>query len=172
MVEIQYEQDIQFALSTLGAATALKAATKVDASRLNGFRIAKVNVAATLRNKTASEGPILWGLQCNMSAADIKAAIESDPQSSTADNDRGDGTWLKILGLIGFPTTDAPLTGGVGPGATAVSLVAHMMEVKVNWSVIEGQDFSVFAFNMGSGALTTGTIIDAVLEIFGVWLRD
>ncbi len=172
MVEVQYEQDIQLALSTLGAGTALKAATKIDSARLNGFRIAKVNIAATLRNKTASEGPIVWGLQCNMSAAEIKAALEADPQDSTADDDKGDGQWLKILGFVGVTATDAPLTSDAGPGATAVSLAARMMEVKVNWSVIEGKDFSLFAFNIGSGALTTGTIIDAIMEIFGVWLRD
>ncbi len=167
MVVITYEHDLSFALGALAANTALKGATKIDSSRLNGFRVAKVRLAATIRGKTTDEGPILWGLSANMSAAEIKAAIEADPQDSTADNSKGEGAWLTFLGQITHGSVEGPLTGGIGPDVSA-----PVMDVKVNWSVLEGKDFSLFAYNMDSGALTTGATIAAVLEIFGVWLRD
>lgn len=163
-VVIGYEEDLEFTLGALGANDAIAQATKIDATRLNGFRVSKVRISAVVRAKTASEGPISWGLLANYSAAELEAAIEADPQSSTDDNVRGDGQWLTHLGLIGQEIVAAPLTGG--------GLVAQPIEVMPNWSVIEGKNFSIWAHNQDGSALTAGTIINAFCEFFGVWLRD
>ncbi len=170
MVIVQYDQDLSLSLGTLGAVDAIaQASAKIDAGRENGFRIAKLNIMGTLTGKTATEGPIAWGIACNMNAAEIELAIESDPQDSAENDDRGVGTWLKPLGMITLEQTAGPLTGG-GSGGTQGG-VATMIEVKVNWSVLEGHDFTVWAYNQGS-ALTTGAILTFFVEYFGVWLRD
>lgn len=169
MVVIQYENDFVLAIGALAANDAVNGQTKIDSTRLNGFRIAKVKIVATLRGKTASEGPLLWGLCCNMNAAELEAAIEADPQSSVADNDKGEGQWLSILGMIPFGMTAGPLTS---TGGAIAGAAAHMDDHKVNWSVIEGKTFDLFVYNMEGSAVTTGGIIEAAMEIFGVWLRD
>ncbi len=170
MVEISYEEDGLLTLSTLGALAAISQATKIDASRGNGFRVSKVNIAAQVEGKTAAEGPLIWGLSANMTAAQVKAAIEADPQNRTADNVRGAGQWLKFLGVIGLNQTEGALTGPAGGIPSSASM--QFMEVPVNWSVIEGQNFQLFVYNTFGSALTTGTLIRFYMEIFGVWLRD
>ncbi len=169
MVDIQYEEDLTLALSTLGAATAIAQVSRIDSSRENGFRIAKLRIAALLEGKTAAEGPLSWGISCNMSASDIGTAIKADPQAAVNQNAaRGEGTWLKMLGLIALGATNAALTGT--PGGD--DKIAMFDEYVINWSVPEGQNFQIWAFNMDTGALTTGSLITAAMEIFGVWLRD
>ncbi len=103
-----------------------------------------------------------------MNAAEIESAIESDPQDSAENDDRGSGTWLKPLGIIPLNMTGGPITG---VGGTESAAAALFLEVMVNWSVMEGHDFTVWAYNMG-GALTTGAILTFFVEYFGVWLRD
>lgn len=164
MVIINYEEDGSLALGTLESLNAISGATKIDATRLQGYRIAKVDLSMTVKAKTAAEGPICFGIACNMSAAEVEKAIEADPQSSTDDNERGEGGWLKMLGIIPVSAIAGPITG-------TISGAAQMITVMVNWSVIEGKEFTVWAYNMGA-QLTTGTIISWIMEIFGVWLRD
>ncbi len=164
MVIIQYDNDGILPLSTLAANDVISVDTKIDGSRLQGFRIAVLSILATITGKTATEGPLLWGVSCNMAAGSIESAIESDPQSSAADNNRGEGAWLKILGMIGLEVSEGPLTGGN-------SLMVLPLNVKVNWSVIEGQSLQVWVYNMGA-ALTTGTVFHFAIEEMGVWLRD
>ncbi len=170
MVIIQYESDLELALSTLGAATGIVVNTKIDSSRLNGFRVAKTRIAATLTGKTAGEGPIAWGLSANLSAAEIKAIIEADPQDKTRDDSRGVGAWLTYMGIIPLEMTAGGLTGPAGGGAAGHPV--QMEALKVNWSILEGKGFNVWAFNMDTGALTGGTIITCVMENMGVWLND
>ncbi len=166
MVEIQYESGLNvLGLGTLAAKDAVNVDTNIDASRLQGFRVASINIAAVVSGKTASEGPIMWGLSCNMTAAEVESSIEADPQDSTVETDHGKGQWLKIMGLIPLASTSGSLTGDG-------SNVAKPDHLKINWSVIEGKNMSVWAYNLDSSPLTTGTLITYVMEIFGVWLRD
>ncbi len=164
---ISYENNGALVLSTLGSLDVVNADFKIDASRGSGFRIAKTRLAATLKGKTATEGPILWGLACNLAAAELEEAIEADPQTSVDDEKRGEGTWIKMLGLIGINMTAGALTGNGGGNDGAASF----MDIVINWSVIEGQAFTLWAYNLGA-ALTTGSIIQFTAENMGVWLRD
>ncbi len=168
MVIIQYDHDNSFPLSTLGANTAILGATKIDSTRLNGFRIAKVRITAAITGKTTAEGPIAWGLCCNLTAARLKAIIEADPQASTEDDEHGSGEWLMHMGMMTLATTAGPLTGGLG----GPNVAAQHEEHKINWSVIAGKSFDLWAYNMSGSPLTTGAIIQSFQEIFGVWLRD
>ncbi len=165
MVVIGYEHDGVLTLGALAGNKPSVQATKIDASRLNGFRLAKLRIAASVVGKTATEGPIAWGIACNLDADQIESIIEADPQASVEDDDHGAGEWIKTLGLIPLKAVEEPLTGPSGA-------VAAMDDHKVNWSIIEGKDFTVWAYNMQSTALTTGTLIHFFCEFFGVWLRD
>ncbi len=91
MVEISYDEDGLLQLSTLAAATAITAVTKVDAGRSLGFRVAKLNIAATVEGKTAGEGGIMWGLAANMTAVEIAEALVADPQASSDNPDHPKG---------------------------------------------------------------------------------
>ncbi len=167
MVEIGYDEDFVLPLGTLGAGVVISQQTKIDASRLNGFRVAMIRMSAMLSGKTTAEGPIAWGIACNMDAAEIEAAIEADPQDRTKSDAKGEGQWLKHLGLIGLGATELGLTG-----AGALVNKADPIDIKINWSVIEGENFVMWARNMDTSALTTGTLLTAFIETFGVWLRD
>ncbi len=165
MVEIQYEHDGILAVGALAANDAISADTKIDATRLQGFRIAKLRMAASMTLKTTAEGPLIWGIACNMVAAQVESAIEIDPQSIAGTTQKAPGAWLKILGQIPFDFTNGPILGSNG-------VSAEMVEIMVNWSVIEGQPFVVWVYNQGSGGMTTGAQLLYTMEIFGVWLRD
>ncbi len=162
----QFDLDVLLTLGTLGANTVIVASSQIDSGRENGIRVTKSRLWWELTGKTTAEGPIVFGVAANFAdAAAIKVAIEADVQSSVANDLRGDGTFLKILGAVGlapsaFPNNDM----GIRP----------MFEIsygKNGWSIPEGQSLVYWAFNAGS-ALTTGTVFIITAEHFGVWLRD
>ncbi len=167
----------QFETGTLplvvGALTTLNLisqALKIDGTRLQGYRLAKMRIAVQLEGKTATEGPLIWGFSANMTEAQTELALESDPQGKARDIARGDGSWIKIMGLIPVAFTVGPLTGA--GGGTSQTLVAELIDVKVNWSITEGNDFRIWVYNMDTSTITTGTILTLVGEFFGVWLND
>ncbi len=164
MVEITYDSDAVLALGTLAASAVGVQPTRVDATRTQGWRTAMLRIVATLAGKTTAEGPILWGIACNLDATQINAVLIGDPQNATEDDDHGAGQWLKILGLIDLAATEGPLTGP--------SEIAQPIDIKVNWSTIEGEAVVVWARNNGGSPLTTGGLITFSIENFGVWLRD
>lgn len=157
----QFDEDLSQGLGALAANDVIAAVTKTDGSRTQGFRLSKVRICGRFSAKTATEGPIAWGISCNGGGTDVENAIEADPQNSSDDDVRGSGLYIKPLGIIGVEETQGSLHEGM----------PHL-DVKVNWSVPEGENFSLWFYNMGSGALTTGTLIHAFIEKFGVWLRD
>ncbi len=159
---LQYDQRIDQAIGALASATAILLGTKIDASRENGFKIFKAKINLTYRAKTVDEGPLMWGLCCNVAdAAAIKGILEDDEQSSFGDPEIGGGEWLKILGYI-------------PRGATASDLerAEEMIGTKINWVIPEGSKMNVFVFNMDDAAITTGTLLDYSINWSGVWLRD
>ncbi len=167
MVEIQYTLQTTLTLGTLASADVIAASSKIDSSRLQGFRVSKVRWAGTYTGKTSGEGPIVYGMAANMTAAEIENAIEADPQASTEDDGRGDGSWLKPLGVISKNGT----AGSLGPDGGSGE-VCNFIDVKANWSVIEGKDFSFWAYNLHGSSLTTGSELQFATEFMGVWLRD
>ncbi len=171
MAEPVMQYDNNFTL-TVGALTTLNAiyqASRIDGSRLQGWKEIYCEITAQVTGKTSAEGPLLWGLAANLTAAQLEVIIEEDPQSRTSPITRAPGSWLKVLGMIPLLTNAAPLTGGTGDGSDGA---ANPLRVKVNWSIPESLDFGMFVYNMGAGTLTTGTVIHAYMEHYGVWLRD
>ncbi len=68
-------------------------------------------------------------------------------------------------GIITKAATAGPLQGD-----DIVSAAVH--DLKVNWSVIEGDELVIWAYNMDSAPLTTGALLRFAAEWMGVWLRD
>ncbi len=163
MVEVQYDET---AFVTIGALTALDVVTgvsKIDSARENGFRISKAKIYAALDGKTADEGPLMFGIAANMSAAQIEAAMETNPQNSTENNDIGDGQAIWPLAIIGKGSTGAATEGQLPPEG---------MELKMNWSIIEGEALVFWVYNMSGSTVTTGGVVHIFAQYFGVWLRD
>ncbi len=156
----QFDPDIALGVGALAANTAILTASKFDASRNNGFRVVKARGLGQISAKTAAEGPLIWGLCANCDAAAVKAIMEADPQDSTQDDAKGAGQWVKPLGLVKVADVEALLPQDGKP-----------FDIKVNWSVIEGQTFNFFVYNMGA-TITTGASFFMWLELMGVWLRD
>lgn len=151
--------DVSFALGTLGAKGGALANSKIDASRLNGFRVVKVEYWACYSGKTAAEGPIMVGLSFGQASADIDACIEADPQGHLEDRDDGD-TKRPLFPLFMLEKDNAS------------SSEAIHGTINPRWSVPEGYAMNYFAYNMDGSALTTGTEIQIFAKIYGVWLRD
>lgn len=158
---ISYDENLALALGALASLDAISANTKVDNNRLQGFRVIKVRVVGSFLGKTTAEGPIIWGLASGLTAQNIEDIIESDPQSPQADDERGAGAWIKLLGQIENGATSGTLTPGM-----------PFIDVDVNWSTPESQSFAVWAYNQDGAPLSTGTVLVFGLDIIGVWLRD
>ncbi len=153
-----------FVLSTLSADTALLQATKIDATRENGVYIPQITMQRlTWADKTASEGPISFGLTCNKTIAEIGSYIEADPQNSfgEAKNDDAHQALIKVIAVLDFIETSLTLWNNGIP-----------MVIPVKWTIPERSQFSFFAYNHDSSALTTGTVIRVAADILQRWLRD
>ncbi len=165
-LEQVFDDDGVLTLATLGANTAILSTSKIDSGRLQGMRVVESELSYDVVGKTATEGPIVIGVCCNMTATEVANALVADPGDKNRDTNRGKGTYIKVLGMIGRSVTGIP-------GATPDALLA-MMKIsygKNGWSVPEGKNLALFAYNMGA-ALTTGTVLNWFASHFGVWLRD
>ncbi len=166
-LEQEFDSDTSLTLSTLGAAAAIVTNSRIDGSRRQGFRLVKSKINVTVSGKTTAEGPISYGVMCNIdNAADLAAILVADPQGKTAKTERVDGQFVKLLGTIGLvPTTIPSSDMGIG--------VSHEFTYGKNgWSIPEGRALSYWAFNQDGSALSAGTIIQFTAEHFGVWLND
>ncbi len=163
----QFDSDLTLTLSTLGAASVISVDSSIDGSRLQGFRVTKSRIFITMSGKTTAEGPIALGVALNFeSVAAIKAALESDPTGQQSDDDRGKGTFIRMLDTVGLVPTVFP-SSDEGTG--------KMYEIsygKNGWSIPEGRSMRFYAHNLFGSALTTGTQFQITAEHFGVWLRD
>ncbi len=166
-LEQQFDVDLQLTLSTLAAGAMIRVSSNIDVSRLNGFRLVKTILHVTMTGKTTAEGPIIFGVMCNFpSATAANAALDADPQSRVADNERGDGTYIQVLDAIGLVPTVFPASDE-GTGKTY-----EIMYGKNGWSIPEGQSLDYWARNNDGSALSAGTILQFSATHFGVWLND
>ncbi len=166
MVDIQYETQKSLALGTLGAQGLLIAASKLDASREQGFRMATMNYHAQIADGTSGEGPFLYGIACNVpSAAKIAAILAADPQASFSDDARESKlAFVKILGVL-----EVIDSGGRSKDRDPSSWKSAG---KINWSIPEGSEMLYWIMNLHDVALTTGAQFVIAAEWMGVWLSD
>ncbi len=169
MAELRQQFDVNqsVTLGALAAGIIVKDASQIDSARLQGFRIVKSRFFITMTGKTTAEGPLLFGVACNFpDVTAIKSALEADPQGKTANDLRGEGTYLRLLDTVGLVPTVFP-SSDEGTG--------KMYEVsygKNGWTIPEGRELALFFMNQDSSALTTGTAFHWEAEHFGVWLND
>ncbi len=159
-MKIQYDSGFLLDLGTLASFDAVAGTFRIDGSRGSGFRVSRSVFFLRFTGKTATEGPIIWGLSMNLTPALVEAAIEADPQTPSDDDSRGDGGWIKPCGIIGLEETAGRLTDFGG------------LVVNPNWSCIEAQNYQLWAYNQDTSTLTTGMRIHGFAEHMGVWLRD
>ncbi len=162
-LEILYDEDFSLAVGALAGNDLVGGATKIDGGRLNGFRVVKTRLIGSFTGKTTAEGGVIWGLGIfpTASAAVVESILEADPQSALGQTFKQEGTWVKPMGMMRLEETEGSLHPGAG-----------FVDVDINWSVPEGAELMVWAYNQQSGALTTGTVLNLFMQHMGVWLRD
>ena len=154
-----YADSGNLALGALGAKDAISENLKQDAVRTRGFRFTRTEWFLNWNVEAAGEGPILIGL-CGpgISAAEVEEAIEADPQSpdDTIPAPQAMRPYWPLAIL--FPDTG---------GKSTIQGV-----ININWAFPESEVMQIFAYNLGTGALTTGSQVDYFLKHFGAWLND
>ncbi len=93
--------------------------------------------------------------------------MENDAQDQNDAPSRGSGVFIKPLFIVGEDELQIPLASAPGPDK-----MFSFSYGKNGWSVQEAEQWSVWAYNMDSSGLTTGTVFRFFAEHFGVWLRD
>ncbi len=148
------------AMGALAADTVLRATSRIDAGRLQGFRLLRTEYHVAARNMTSEDGPIHFGLAVDLSVAEILECLNADPQRS---NDVNLSEQAKRpvfpMGIL--------FKDGDGNGQSVVSGVS-----KIGWSVPEGVSLFWYFHNMDLNTITTGTIVSIIAKHFGVWLKD
>ncbi len=161
------------ALGTLGGQTAL-----VINSAFNGitatFLMQRIRYFLQLVGRTAADdGPILVGVaRGDATAAEIATAMLEGNTAGPGDTTQilsQDNTWVVYQNtVVAFDATSGDNTEGVIPKlGDWISFGG-----KNGIPAAEGTGFQLFAFNAGSGSLTTGSSLNGIVDIQGRWLRD
>ncbi len=151
---------ITLTIGALAADTSVNANSKIDGSRIQGFRVLRTEYYAALKGSTSGEGPILLYLNHDLTVAEADATFAADPQrpkDPTASEAANRPVWpLEIF----FNTA-------AGNGNVVLKGVK-----KLGWSFQEGTILKWSARNMSTSTLTTGSTVRIFAKHFGVWLRD
>ncbi len=150
-------------LGTLAALTGITTGLEIDGSREQGVRIRQLKAAISFSGKTTGEGGILVGFSTDLSATELTEALVADPQgiSDIPATEQGNRKVFPVW-LIG-----SSQVAGVLP------LEQELREINYPWKQIdEGSGIQLFAFNLGSGALTTGGGMSVTYVAVQEWLDD
>ncbi len=158
MASIVWE-GVNIAPGTLAEDSFKSTASKIDASRLQGFRVLKTEYFGAVNGMTTGEGPLVLVLAHDMSQVEMKECFDANPQRSNdlaASEQARRPMWpLEIL-----------QANSDGDGKAFFQGVA-----KIGWSIPEGTDLFWAVVNLGA-ALTTGATVRILAKHFGVWLKD
>ncbi len=166
---LQYQRSSLITAGTLGLDTVALGGSIIDASRLQGFHLIWIKLAGFFAGKTTTEGPLIYGICANLTAAELAAILVEDIQSRSDPVAKGPGSWYRILSLIGLDATEGAVPHN--QASTEVQSVVPFEKIMVKWTIPEGEQFNFFLFNQGA-ALTTGMTLRQSCEYFGAWLRD
>ncbi len=158
MSAIQWDE-LQIVLSTLAGGAAVVTASRIDAGRLQGFRVLRTEYFLQIEGMTTGNDAVVVGLAHDLTQGEIQEAIGADPQRS---ND---------------PTLSPRAMRPVWPleifAANAQGNILALKGVaKIGWSVPEGTLLNWFVVNIGTNALTSGATVNVLAKHFGVWLKD
>lgn len=149
------------ALLTLGSGTVLKEAVPIAC--LEDWRLIKVEGVIGVEGLTGEEGPIVVGIaDDSLSVGEIGEALAASGPNNTDSAERStSGAQAKrpvwIIDVL-------------GSGAAGSIPKAKPFSKKIMWTFADGFPPNFFAFNMGSAALTTGTLLRVLQKQFGVWV--
>ncbi len=148
-----------FTLGTLADATALKQDNPLPITQ--DFRVLSVDLQATLDASTANEGPIALGIaNDDLTVSEIGSSINTDGPLSPGDRGRQESAERAVFIFDSF-YHDAD-----GNGKLVIS-----GRFKVRWTFYSGSGgWTLFCFNHGGAALTTGGIIRLTAKFYGVWV--
>ncbi len=157
------------ALATLSGQTAILGNTAFGGIQ-SSFLMKRVRYFMAIASKTIDDdGPILVGIaNGDASVAEISAAmIEGNTQGPTdvTETLTQDETWVvyqntvRALKIDGAGTEGWLDSGWINFGG------------KNGIPALEGAGFELFFFNAGSGALSTGSSVNGICHVQGVWLR-
>ncbi len=158
MAAIQWDENF-ITLGALAQGAAVVSSSRIDDSRLQGYRVLRTDYFIQVKGMTAGNSAVVVGLAHDLSAGEIQEAIGADPQRS---ND---------------PTLSPRAMRPVWPlEIFAANAEGNKLVTKgttnIGWSIPEGTLLEWFVVNMGDADLTTGTIVNILAKHFGVWLKD
>ncbi len=158
------------ALATLQPRAALIINTQFSAPK-QSFLMKRVRYWLQLVGRTAADdGPLLVGL-CHGDASVSEIASAMTERNT---NGQEDITSMldQDLAWVVYQNTVVPIvyTSALTEGSTPHSW--QHFGGKNGIPAIEGSGFTMFIFNSGSAALTTGSSINGQGQLQGVWLRD
>ncbi len=153
---------ISITLGTLASVTAVTTVSKIDTSRLQGFRVTKTEWFINRRGATSGDDPVVVGYAFGLTSTQISESLTRDPQSGSVN--AGD--------VILNEETMRPIFPMASFQASANNINTKDGVTKPGWSAPEGGFLNWYAFNFGGGALTTGGTISIHAKHYGVWLRD
>ena len=163
MAAVQHDEITQ-ALSTLAAGAMISANSRIDASRLQGFRVLKSQYAFILKGLTAEEGPIRVLIGHDLTNTEAEEAIGADPQRS---NDPTSDASARSKRPIFVLNPGVFFKDAAGNGNLLIE-----GEIKLGWSFPEGTILKYYFENFGLSTMTTGAVIAGRVKHYGVWLRD
>ncbi len=160
-LDFVYDEAVTFAIGALAALDCIGLNTKIDGSRKSGMKVVKSEIWVDYAGKTDVEGPVLFGVAALLNAAEIEVALEADPQgrANVENNQSRRPVWpLLMIAKDGTKNVNRSL---IMP-----------LEVKPSWSIPEGEDYTYWAYNMDTSALTSGLVLEIFAKHTGVWLKD
>ncbi len=155
---------INMALGTLALDTTIFQATKLDAARIQGSRPKHIEYMIEYQNKTAPDGPLVYGLCEGLTVNECGQFFGSDPQYGDDPDSQDDSTrHIIILGYI-------PLNASANTADRLGRTPMHRRRWP-GWELIaqEPNGLNFFVHNLGA-ALTTGTEVDGVVNLRGDWI--
>ncbi len=169
LIQNQLEFD-NVALSTLAARSAIILSTQWS-NPTSSFLMKRLRYFAQFANRSANDdGPLLIGCaHGDASVTEIEAAMNernvNGPDDITNVLDQ-DNAWVVYQNtVVPFGVQGDQAYGQAQPGWMSFG-------GKNGIPCLEGSGMVPFIYNAGVGALTTGTLINGIMHIQGVWLRD
>ncbi len=152
----------EVALSTLASGASIIVNTKIDSSREQGVTLKKMDMPMpSWAGKTAGEGPLIYGVSWDLTAALIAEAINADPQDED-DTVEVEESKRKLVVL-----------GTIPAGGVADINPSRYRRVPIPWKEVpEGTTLKFFVHNADSSALTTGTVVKFNALVVANWRDD
>ncbi len=150
-------------LGTLGANTALKQDSPL--AILEDFRMIKSEIFASLDGATSVEGDgqIIIGIANDeLTAAEIAECLTVDGPLNRNDRVAEEQVMRAVFPLFAIPFKTLASQQGIHDN--------RPFEDTIRWTFSNPEGWTLFAFNMGSSALTTGGVIQLVNKYYGVWV--